>query len=211
MPFMNTIYLWFAGADAQSFYSPDKLDKSDQAIITKNPARQSTSNWQTSRALKQFFREKYLLQHYSISHKKELSLLAASNVNNPVGVDLEWMQTRDFADLIPLFCHEEEQKWWQEQQDKKWAFYQLWCLKEALIKADNLSFPSDLKRVGLSNKKSDIVLTSGCLKSWQGVVCCLDKQWMMAAVWPTSTVFPKLAYRFFNMNAMQKDEEIFYT
>ena len=66
-----------------------------------------------------------------------------------IGVDLERIRPRDLAALLPQFAHPDEIAWWHAQSDPAIAFYRLWTLKEALLKAGGLDFPADLRRVGL--------------------------------------------------------------
>ena len=61
------------------------------------------------------------------------------------GVDIEFIRPRDFKALSSLVCTQEEQDFLETANWPSETFYRLWCFKEALIKAANLDFPSDMK------------------------------------------------------------------
>lgn len=66
-----------------------------------------------------------------------------------IGVDLERIKPRAFAEHLPLFATQNEVAWWARQPDPAIAFYQLWTLKEALIKAEHPQHTPSLRNVGL--------------------------------------------------------------
>lgn len=122
-----------------------------------------------------------------------------------IGVDLERVKPRNFAALLPQFARPEEIAWWRAQPDPAVAFYRLWTLKEALLKAGGLDFPADLQRVGLHPPASPERAVAGqgtgqpatqsgpvgawplrgpAEHGWHGLSAVLDGQWLLACVWP---------------------------
>lgn len=56
-----------------------------------------------------------------------------------VGIDIEFPQkSRNFAALLHHFAAENEIQWFEQQQDKARAFYQIWCLREAVLKSQGV-------------------------------------------------------------------------
>lgn len=208
---LDTIHFWLSNNDNAPAYSKEKLDVQDIQRLQNTPNLVKSQDWQVSRWLKQTVREQYALHHYALSHKNHMAILAHTNTDIKMGVDLEWLKCRHFSELIPLFCSRAEQEWWLQQTDPKWAFYHLWCLKEALIKAENLSFPDDLRAVGLiPDQDGTMMLHSGSLKQWQGLSCCFNQYWIMAAVWPRLSQFPLCQYHWTTMQPMKQTRKIEY-
>lgn len=117
-----------------------------------------------------------------------------------IGVDLERIRPRDLAALLPQFAHPDEIAWWHAQSDPAIAFYRLWTLKEALLKAGGLDFPADLRRVGLmcdaqAGTTQGLSLRSPAGHGWHGLSAVLDGQWLLACVWPADTSRPELLWQ----------------
>ncbi len=56
-----------------------------------------------------------------------------------VAIDIESPQKeRDYLALLQHFACAEERDWFQQQEDKKRAFYQCWCVREAVLKASGV-------------------------------------------------------------------------
>lgn len=141
-------HLYFFTPDQQQHYRADLLDNKDRARLAKAPQLAERLNWRTSRAGKQHIRMQHPTLQYCLSHKNDHSLIALAP--EKPGVDLETLKPRDYCALIAQTGSPEEQRLLQQSPDPQRTFYQLWTLKEALIKAENLRFPTDMPRVGLT-------------------------------------------------------------
>ncbi|UJF23677.1 4'-phosphopantetheinyl transferase superfamily protein [Suttonella sp. R2A3] len=103
-------------------------------------------------------KQRYQNMPFSLSHKHGLCVLASATPHKP-GVDLEWIKARDVRDLSAVFASDVEQQWLAQQQDDLLAFYRLWTLKEALIKAFDLDFPGGLTQVGFADIQGQRLLS----------------------------------------------------
>ena len=74
---------------------------------------------------------------FSLSHSGNYVAVGISN--NQVGVDIQEMKEIDF-DARKLVFNEEDEKFFQEAENKLDAFYTLWTIKEAAFKFDGLQF-----------------------------------------------------------------------
>ncbi|MEP0355390.1 4'-phosphopantetheinyl transferase superfamily protein [Paraglaciecola sp.] len=87
--------------------------------------------------------------YISISHSKNIVVVAISSQKSPIGVDIEFQKDRNFNELINSLGTENEKLSFQKSLDKKRMFYRLWTAKEAYIKAFQLSL-SELTKIDLS-------------------------------------------------------------
>ncbi|UOO81134.1 4'-phosphopantetheinyl transferase superfamily protein [Uruburuella testudinis] len=174
------LYLLLADASCAARYRPDLLDAADAARIAAAPRLAGRADWQVSRFLKQ----QAGLPVLSLSHSKGAALLAAGWQAENIGVDIEWLQARDFAALSALWCRRSEQQWLAVRGWRAADYYRLWCVKEALIKAAGLDFPAALADVGLMMRAgSHVCLHVHGHAGWHGVAG-LNGGWASACVWP---------------------------
>lgn len=179
-----TINLALASPDCANAYHDGLLSHADYQRLQQHPSLAERPDWRCSRYLKAQCRPRY---HQCLSHKIGYSVLMyALNPHIRLGVDMEICRSRDFAALLPLLARAEECRWWQQQSDRKLAFYQLWTLKEALIKASNLNFPADLKSAGLYQKScGEFVAASSAASDalWSCTWFIPQPDWIICAVW----------------------------
>lgn len=135
----------------EEFMASDTVDKSDHARLKKNPKLKLNKDWQSSRFLKKQV-HKQNNNTLSLSHRKGHAALLSSTISSLLigGIDIEYMQKRDFLSLSELFCSTEEQLWLSKQKNLTHAFYLLWTLKESLIKVHQASL-ADMKKFSLIN------------------------------------------------------------
>ncbi|WP_051940330.1 4'-phosphopantetheinyl transferase family protein [Stenoxybacter acetivorans] len=183
-----------ARSECAKYYCADSLDQIDAERATVAPELHRRLDWRSSRYLKHHCRVHYPQQRLlSLSHKKgcAAALLGPADTETEMGtaagIDLEYLQARDFAALLPLFSRKNEIEWWQTQDDAALVFYRLWTLKEALIKAANLHFPADLNRVGLfADKKQGLtagVAVQEAMQPWQHQWFSPDDKLLICCVW----------------------------
>ena len=112
------------------------------------------------------------------------------------GVDIEFIRPRDFKALSALVCTQEEQDYLETANWPSETFYRLWCFKEALIKAANLDFPSDMKSVGyVFDSGQPVGLRAGKQTDWHGTSAILADTMALACVWQGKAV--ALQWQFF--------------
>lgn len=82
--------------------------------------------------------------HFSLSHSQDRALLAVSD-GPEVGADLEMIRPVDHLDLARRYFHPEEVAAIERHDDPQRAFFRIWTLKEAVVKAIGLglSLPLD--------------------------------------------------------------------
>ena len=184
---MMPLTLLLAGPDCVHRYRHALLDAADHLRCQQQPALAQRIDWQSSRFLKQQRRRLAPNTLTTLSHSHgDAALLYGQQ--DALGVDLEQMRPRNFVALLPWCARDEEIQWWQQQPSPTLAFYRLWTLKEALIKAANLDFPADLRRTGLFR------LPEGgwrigidhpqCHPCWHGFSHAVSTHMMLSCVWP---------------------------
>ncbi len=176
--------LLFIPPEFSQHYAQISLDKVDLLRIKKAPNLATQLTWQTSRVGKHIARKQFPQKKHCISHKNDYSMIAVGN--GKLGVDLEYIKKRNYDTLAKKIASQEEQNHIADSPNPDLDFYRLWTIKEALIKADNLSFPIDMKRVGFSwhDGKQKLVTIDGQPKKWLCVQ--LDKQWVLSVIYPNT-------------------------
>lgn len=157
-------------APQDAVYCPELLDDADRARLQCAPQLEQRADWQSSRALKQLLPQPR--PPYSLAHKQgHAVLLTGAPV---VGIDMEALKQRDFANLLPWFANAAEQRWFGRQSDSTLAFYGLWTFKEALLKALHADF-ADLPCLNVATPAPQGM-------RWQRYVWLLNRQWLVSAV-----------------------------
>lgn len=120
-----------------------KLSKKDKRRLKNTQSLLSLISFKKSRtALLKVPKKRYI----TLSHKQQACVIVSSS--NKVGVDMEILENREFHGIAD-FCFNDKEKQYSTDIIK---FYQIFTLKEALIKAKNLSF-SHLHLVSIFNEK----------------------------------------------------------
>ena len=89
--------------------------------------------------------------HFNISHSKDI-ILYAFYPHLPIGIDIEYTRLDlDVEDIAQLVFHATEIDYWLRLDEKQRidAFFQLWTLKEAYIKAIGQGFSYPVKTLAL--------------------------------------------------------------
>ncbi|HEX7140823.1 MAG TPA: 4'-phosphopantetheinyl transferase superfamily protein [Vicinamibacterales bacterium] len=82
--------------------------------------------------------------HFSLSHSHDFIAIAVAHA--PVGIDVERIRPEvETSEIASRYFRPDEVQWIANQRQRDLAFFQLWTLKEAIIKADGrgLSLPLD--------------------------------------------------------------------
>ncbi|OFN80787.1 4'-phosphopantetheinyl transferase superfamily protein [Neisseria sp. HMSC064E01] len=166
-------------------YCDDALSWHDRQRIAQSPRLSERIDWKVSRALKQKAKHPIV----SLSHSHGIAAVLCTPNNLSAGVDVEKIRPRDFQALAEWVCTEREQEYLAFVNWDKEEFYRLWCIKEALLKAADLNFPEDMRKVGyrfVADGKKEIQVC-GC-SDWHGVTTLLSNGCAVACVWQGSNV-----------------------
>lgn len=157
MTYSNVIFVDFI-SDMKINLSKKNLSKLDKIKIKKHPNLFANKSFICSRFLKH--KHKDFLKNSSLSHKSNAAILAFSK-KVKVGVDMETLTKRNY-DNIMQFCFNDLEKkliFKANQSKKMELFYQIFTLKEAILKASNLGFHK-ISSVGLKELNSKIIATN---------------------------------------------------
>lgn len=179
---MTQYPLALAGPALAREYDAQTLNANDRERLQKSPALAERTQWQTSRALLHRLRSQYPAASLSLSHKHDHALVAIHLEQDKPGADLEYLRPRDVIALAQQTCSPEEIAHMAQTNEPKIFFYQLWTLKEALVKAEDLRFPTDLRRVGLDPASGQLRATRDTAYRWISLL--LDERWIASAIWP---------------------------
>lgn len=127
-----------------------------RSVLLENGIPESRQEFVYNRYGKPSLKEIYGC-HFNISHCEELAVCATAE--NPVGVDAE--KIRKFPEHVLRRCFtEREIKFVRENSSPETAFFQLWTLKESLVKAigKGLSYP--LKKAEFNIENNHITVNS---------------------------------------------------
>lgn len=176
---MSDIHLIFIPADA-AMHQMTLFDVANRAAA--QCARHTSRH--TSH-LGKLWCHRHLPQHVlCLSHKNGAALLAAAPGTKP-GVDLEVLRKRDVHGLMAHVGSKEECDRLARSQTPLTDFYRGWTMKEALIKAEDLIFPTDMKRVGLTrDTEGEWHLRSTMARDYLWLSARLGDEWLCAAVFP---------------------------
>ncbi|WP_107688348.1 4'-phosphopantetheinyl transferase family protein [Neisseria wadsworthii] len=169
-----------ADGSCADLYRPDLLDKQDALRLQARPALAQRADWRVSR----YLRQQAVSPVRSLSHSKGMAAVLCGGAGLAAGVDIEYIRPREFASLAEWVAQPHEQ---MELAARGWQaddFYELWTLKEALLKAGGLGFPEAMKAVGrqpgAGGKTGLHVQGRG---GWRGVTYKIDRHFMLACVW----------------------------
>lgn len=207
--FKHTVHLYLAAPDCAAGYQAQLLSAADRAYLQCHPTRAAQPGWQVSRFLKQ----QANTVSGSLSHSGGYAVLAVSQPDFAVGVDLELLRPRRFDAWPDWVLHPDEKQWlrqsaglaagnawdWHPSRTGKppaelsgimphqpplTQLYVLWTLKEALLKANHLAL-ADLPQVGLRRRGGWQLCAADRL--WRGASFLLDGQFVCSTVWPHET------------------------
>lgn len=165
-------------------YSARTLSEEDRARLKAHPHLNNNPSWRNSRALKAYREQAFSESTWCLSHKYDYATLALSEAEKP-GVDLEFAKPRAFTDLIETVGNLQEIAHIARFPED---FYFLWTLKEAMIKAEDLRFPTDMPRVGIAEFSPQWQLAHTLSKTYLWVSLSFNQTGYLSAIWPVKTV-----------------------
>ena len=117
--------------------------------------------------------------HFSLSHSGSIVLCAYGS--SPMGADVE-EPGRPLPKIVQRKCPPGEWQWLQAQPDLNAAFFRLWVLKEAYVKALGTGLTLGLDQYEIQFSDTVRVSRNGCVEPWifheaslnsyPAVVCC---------------------------------------
>ena len=179
-PAPTVLHCLLGAPDLSAAYRRAGLDADDLCRVRLSPALETRADWRVSRALKRQADAPVL----SLSHSGSFAALLCADAPVQSGVDLERLKMRDFQALAQWVCSEEEREFLCRRRWRATDFYRLWCFKEALLKAADLSFPADMASVGY---RFDGGLPTGLhavgQSGWHGTSALLPQGYALSCVW----------------------------
>ena len=140
--------LLYLPPEFSKFYELVDLDEKDKLRLKKFPHLQQKVEWRVARVGKFLVRTYFKTNNFCLTHKKNNVLFSFSDCIT--GIDLELIdRKRDISALSKEVFSPEELELMEKAQNPYEFFYQLWTIKESIIKAENLNFPSQLKEIGI--------------------------------------------------------------
>ena len=130
--------LLIGSSDIARFFNIKELNPEDRARYLAHKNLQESLDFKTSRALLGLYGKE---ERYCISHKNGNAAVAF--YAKGVGVDMEEIKLRkNLTDLLGFFANEEEEAFFYtlDVQNQLLFFYELFTLKEALIKLKGSDF-----------------------------------------------------------------------
>jgi 4'-phosphopantetheinyl transferase len=184
---LSLLLIWGEPAAAAA-YCAERLTAEQRAQAERRRASRARTEWAVSRALMQSaeIREGGAPgRGWSLSHSDRHALLLRARPGQACGVDLECRRPRPVARLAEWIASPEEQEWLLtlDEPEQLKAFYRLWTLKEALVKAMGLAFPGGMRQSTLTFGHHDAPrLAVTAAGTWQARVFEWDT-WTAAVVW----------------------------
>jgi 4'-phosphopantetheinyl transferase len=177
------IDLWWGDPDLAVRYRPELLRAADKERAELPRSPRADRDWRVSRALLQQALASAAGEFpLSLSHSRGHALVAIAPLDWRVGADLEAVRPRDIGRLSPWCCSDDEQaalRRCDDEGQRQRLFYLLWTLKESFIKAAGLSFPQDMRSVGLTPDRRLRAPGPG----WRAHAALVDDAWLASVVW----------------------------
>ena len=129
--------LWLATPAAALLFDPSRLSAADRAEWDGLHTARRREDWASSRALLASVPVADVLAS-SLSHSRGFAALARTPRQVAVGVDVEWLSTRDFLSMARMAyapAEADELAALGDPVGLRGRFYEAWTLKEAFAKA----------------------------------------------------------------------------
>ena len=139
--------VWLAPPEAAARFDPSRLAAGELAEWIALRTERRRLDWACSRALLSAVPDDG--NHIrSLSHSHGFAALALTPATNAVGVDVEWLASRDFKGMASIAYSKPEADYLaslEEPVDLCAKFYEFWTLKEAFAKAMRLPLVDALR------------------------------------------------------------------
>lgn len=117
----------FISNDSKHF-SIRNLSKKDKTKVRNNPNLLKNKNFLISRSLLQKYKIK---RNFCLTHKENFSFAV---YGKKFAIDAETLKDRDFNAISKICFNQNEKEILKNSKDIKVSFYQIWTLKEAVLK-----------------------------------------------------------------------------
>lgn len=198
--FVLDFLLGWAAPESVAHYDPAALRPEDRARAEQPRGARAEQDWQVSRALLASLPRGRRVGSLSHSRGHALCVAQASDASPMrMGVDLERIVQRDVAALGRWVCDAGERRALTglaaDPARQLEYFYMLWTLKEAFVKAADLDFPADMRRVGLDGEPQGALRLRPPAGVWSAMLLRLEPDWMAALVWEgAAAAAPRLSW-----------------
>jgi 4'-phosphopantetheinyl transferase len=189
------IRIWFAPPEAADALDPATLDARRQEEWSGLRTERRRRDWRAGRAL-QIAADVPAAATISLSHSAGQAALVIGPAGSALGVDLESMAPRPYADLAELAFAPAESAWLRRIEDPQVlcaAFYELWTLKEACIKALQLDLLDGLRHCRFIDDDGEWRGSLPVHQPWSATVYAPRPRMRLAWIWigrPGDTVAP---------------------
>lgn len=164
--------VWLATPDAADQFDPSRLDLAERDEWASIRTTRRRRDWESSRALLGAIGSVRGRQR-SLTHSHGFAGVALAPAAVAVGVDLEWMATRDFMGMARAAFSTNECEYLATLDDPSELcsrFYEFWTLKEAFAKALGLALVDALGQCRMVDASGARRLEVPTTRHWRATV-----------------------------------------
>jgi hypothetical protein len=182
----DLIEVWLAPPAAADAFDPASLDAAGRAQWQTLRSARRRRDWSCGRALLQAA-SPVAGRALSLSHSHGFAALALAPAGVAIGVDVEWLADRAFAELAAIVFSPAESKLVVslDEPARRRTFYELWTLKEACAKAFGLPLLDALRTCRFVSGDLEWQADLPAPGSWRVVVYAPAPELCLSAVWAT--------------------------
>lgn len=176
--------VWLATPDAALLFDPSRLSAADRAVWDGLHTARRREDWASSRAL--LGAAPVTDRHArSLSHSRGFAALARAPRQVAVGVDVEWLATRDFVSMARTAyspAEADELASLGDTAELRGRFYEAWTLKEAFAKALRLPLADALGQCCFAGSDAAGTARVPTTRPWSATVFAPRPQLRLAVV-----------------------------
>ena len=176
--------LWLATPAAALLLDPSRLSAADRAEWDGLHTARRREDWASSRALLASVPVADVLAS-SLSHSRGFAALARTPRQVAVGVDVEWLSTRDFLSMARMAyapAEADELAALGDPAGLRGRFYEAWTLKEAFAKALRLPLADALGQCRFTGADDVATARVPTSRPWSATVFAPRPQLRLAVV-----------------------------
>jgi len=176
--------VWLATPAATRLFDPSKLSVADRTAWDALHTTRRREDWASSRSLLGAVPVSDA-HTISLSHSRGFAALARAPRHITVGVDVEWLATRDFVNMARTAYSPAEADELASLGDPaglRRRFYEAWTLKEAFAKALRLPLAEALSECRFNGADDDATARVPTTRPWSATVFAPRPQLRLAVV-----------------------------
>jgi hypothetical protein len=176
--------VWLATPEAALLFDPSRLGAADRAAWYGLHTPRRREDWASSRALLAAVPAAHG-HASSLSHSRGFAALARAPGQVAVGVDVEWLSTRDFLSMARMAyapAEADELASLEDAASLRDRFYQAWTLKEAFAKALRLPLADALGQCRFTGADDAATARVPTTRPWWATVFAPRPQLRLAVV-----------------------------